>query len=211
MDREIDGDDLMATVIAILTVPRPTAVDALAVPTGQGEEWRLEHAIRLWQADSDIRLLLVANGNPAEQTYRDLTFEHLRSLGLQRLDGVHIQPDAAPNTGLQARWIADQVEHHDVRDLGLVVSPYHLPRVYLTVLKALKERIPLYPFPVPVAPGRKVPETGATAYELVPGEMARILEYADEGWLATPAEFRDYLARDFPWCDGHPGGDRLRP
>ncbi|XVU23831.1 hypothetical protein ACQPZJ_42365 [Actinoplanes sp. CA-054009] len=47
MDRVIETDDrlldVMASVIAILTVPAPRETDALAVPIGQGEEWRLKH------------------------------------------------------------------------------------------------------------------------------------------------------------------------
>ncbi|XVU23830.1 hypothetical protein ACQPZJ_42360 [Actinoplanes sp. CA-054009] len=74
-----------------------------------------------------------------------------------------------------------------------MVTPYHLPRVFLTVLKALPAPIPLHPVPVPVPPHEPVPETGATSYELVPGEMLRILDYAGKNWLATPAELREYL------------------
>ncbi|MEU8813668.1 ElyC/SanA/YdcF family protein [Actinoplanes sp. NPDC048796] len=197
MDRVIDTDDplldLMASVIAILTVPAPSEPDALAVPIGQGEEWRLRHAIELWEASPRTRHLLIANGNPAERTYVGLTRDYLGTLGLRRFEGVRVQPEPAPNTGLQAAWIAAESSRLGLRDLGLVVSAYHLPRVYLTVLKALTLRIPLHPVPVPVPPHEKIPETGATSYDLVPGEMTRILEYARKGWLATPAELREYL------------------
>jgi uncharacterized SAM-binding protein YcdF (DUF218 family) len=189
---------LMASVVAILTVP-PLAVshlDALAVPIGQGEEWRLHHAIRVWESEPGIRFFLVANGNPAEATYADMTLNYLHRLGLRRLDGVRVQQQPAPNTALQAAWIAERVLELGIRSFALTVSPYHLPRAYLTVLKALTERgirIPMIPAPVHVPPHLKVPETGATAYDLLPGEMQRILMYTDNGWVATPEELRAYL------------------
>jgi hypothetical protein len=190
--------DVVNAFTVILGLPQSaiTGVDALAVPTGQGEQWRLTHAIGLWQANPRLRRLLVADGNPAERTYAPLTLDRLRDLGLRRLDGVHLQPRPAPNTGLQAGWIADQVRRHGITSLALAVSAYHLPRVYLTVLKALERdgvRIPLIPAPVPICPDTPVPETGATAYDLVAGEAVRIIAYADEGRLATPAELRRYL------------------
>ncbi|MFF5081297.1 hypothetical protein ACFY36_29985 [Actinoplanes sp. NPDC000266] len=197
MDRVIETDDrlldLMASVIAILTSPAPREPDALAVPIGQGEEWRLRHAIHLWETSPRTRHLLIANGNPAEQTYTELSSDYLRTLGLRRLEGVRVQAEPAPDTGLQAAWIATRAAELGIGDLGLVVTPYHLPRVFLTVLKALRTPIPLHPVPVPVPPHERIPETGATSYDLVPGEMLRILEYADRGWLAGPAELREYL------------------
>ncbi|RKN20183.1 hypothetical protein D7147_13955 [Micromonospora musae] len=190
--------DMTRAVMAILALPQPAAdrVDALVVPTGQGEEWRLTHAIRRWQANRNIRHLLVANGNPAEETYQEIDLPYLRGLGLRRLDGVRLQAEPAPNTGLQAAWIAAHVEELDIASLALAVSAYHLPRVYLTVLKALSRggiRIPLVPDPVPVAPDAAAPETRATAYDLLPGEVERILRYAEKGWVATFEELLVYL------------------
>ncbi|MGW4501825.1 hypothetical protein ACWENR_24840 [Micromonospora sp. NPDC004336] len=190
--------DVLQAFMAILSLPRSAAdrVDAIAVPTGQGEQWRLTHAIRRWEANPGTGHLLVANGNPAERTYHAITLAHLRGLGLRRLDGVRLQAEPAPNTGLQAAWIADQVEALGITSLALTVSPYHLPRVYLTVLKALDRvgiRIPLVPDPVPVSPDTVAPETQATAYDLLPGEAARILSYADRGWVATLGELQRHL------------------
>jgi hypothetical protein len=190
--------DVLKTLTAILTLPQSAAdrVDALVVATGQGEEWRLTHAIRAWEANSSLRHLLVTNGNPAEETYIEITVDYLRSLGLRRLGGVHLQTEPAPNTGLQAAWIVDQVQTLGIGSLALAVSPYHLARAYLTVLKAFDRkgvRLPIIPLPVAVAPDTPVPETGATAYDLVPGEVRRILTYVDHGWVATPEDVQRYL------------------
>jgi hypothetical protein len=190
--------DVIKAVTMILSVPRGAAdrVDALVIASGQGEEWRFTHAIRCWEANPDLRHLLVANGNPAERTYAEITVDYLRGLGLRRVDGVVVQAGPAPNTGLQAAWIVDQVQERGIASLALAVSPYHLPRAYLTVLKALLDRgvrVPLIPVPVAVAPDTTVPETGATAYDLVPGEVKRILTYVDSGWVATPKELQAYL------------------
>ncbi|MFG3578885.1 hypothetical protein [Micromonospora chersina] len=190
--------ELLKALTVILTLPHSAAdhVDALVVATGQGEEWRLSHAIRTWEANPKFRHLLVANGNPAEKTYAEITLDHLRSLGLRRVEGVHVQAEPAPNTGLQAAWVADQVQARGITSLALTVSPYHLARVYLTVLKTFTRRgmrLPIIPLPVAVSPDASVPETGATAYDLVPGEAKRILAYTEEGWVATAAELQEYL------------------
>ncbi|SNS74886.1 DUF218 domain-containing protein [Asanoa hainanensis] len=191
--------EVVDALTVVLSLPQAAAdrVDALVVATGQGEEWRLTHAIRLWESNPRLRTLLVANGNPAEATYAELTVDYLRGLGLTRVDGVDIQAEAAPNTGLQAAWIVERVRALGITSLAVTVSAYHLLRVYLTVLRAMSDdgvRIPLIPVPAAIAPGARVPETGATAYELIPGEVDRILTYADRGFLATPAELREYLA-----------------
>lgn len=190
--------DVMKALTVILSLPQAAAdrVDALAVATGQGERWRLTHAIRSWEANPGLRHLLVANGNPAEASYDEITIDHLRGLGLRRVEGVRLQAEPAPNTGLQAAWIADRIRSHGITGLGLVVSPYHLPRAYLTVLKACESggiRVPLIPLPVAVPPETPVPETGATAFDLVPGEVKRIVAYMDRGWVATTGELRQYL------------------
>jgi hypothetical protein len=190
--------EVMKALTVILTLPQSAAhhVDALVVATGQGEEWRLAQAIRSWEANRALRHLLVANGNPAEQTYVEITLDYLRSLGLRRMSGVHLQAEPAPNTGLQAAWIVTQVQARDITSLALAVSPYHLARLYLTVLKAFTSSgfwVPMIPLPVAVPPDTAVPETGATAYDLVPGEIKRILEYLDNGWVATPEEVQQYL------------------
>jgi hypothetical protein len=190
--------DVMKAFMAILALPQSAAdhVDALVVPTGQGEDWRLAQAIRRWEANRDVGYLLVANGNPTEDTYTEITLDYLRSLGLRRLHGVHLQAEPAPNTGLQAGWIVDQVADLGITSLALTVSSYHLPRVYLTVLKALSRkgiRIPLIPDPVAVSPDTAIPETQATAYDLLPGEAERILTYMNKQWVATLEELQEYL------------------
>ncbi|WP_373320572.1 hypothetical protein [Rhizocola hellebori] len=190
--------DVMKALTMILALPQSAAdhVDALVIAAGQGEEWRFTHAIGAWEAKPDLRYLLVANGNPAEATYVEITLDYLRSLGLRRTEGVHVQAEPAPNTGLQAAWIVSQVQSRGITSLALAISPYHLPRAYLTVLKACNAsgvRLPVIPVPVAVSPHTPVPETGATGYALVPGEVKRILAYMDQGWVATPEELQQYL------------------
>ncbi|WBC17346.1 hypothetical protein O7600_11150 [Micromonospora sp. WMMA1998] len=189
---------LLEAVTMVLTLPGDAAgrVDALVVPTGQGEDWRLTDAIRAWEVDPAPRHLLVASTNPAERTYRPLTLDRLRALGLRRVDGVVLQTEPAGDTGQQARWIVDRVRELGIGSLALVVSPYHLVRVYLTVLRAADDaglRVPMVPLPVAVAPHAPVPETGACGYDLVAGEVSRLLRYPDEGWIATPERLRHYL------------------
>ncbi|MDG4803221.1 hypothetical protein [Micromonospora sp. WMMD980] len=194
--------DLMAAMVSILTIPAVASdhADALAVPVGQGEQSRLKAAIDKWERNDAARRLLITNGNPAERTYREITLEYLHELGLRRLDGVHVQREPAPNTAIQAAWIVDRVEEFDVEVVGVAVAAYHLPRVYLTVLKEFVKRgklLPLVPLPVPLAPTSPSPETGMSQFDLVPGEALRMLRYVDLGWVASPEELRAYL--DWLW------------
>jgi hypothetical protein len=201
--------DVMRALTMILTLPAEAAadVDAVAVLTGQGETWRLAHAVADRETNPARRHLLVATTNAAEATYAPITPDTLRGLGLRRTGGVHIQAVAAADTGVQAAWIAAQIREHDITGLALAVSPYHLPRAYLTVLRACEDRgirIPLLPMPVPVAPSTVVPESAANAWDMLPGELRRILDYADRGWIATPAQLRAYV--DWLWTQSPLGG-----
>ncbi|GGM49839.1 ElyC/SanA/YdcF family protein [Dactylosporangium sucinum] len=189
--------EVAEAVTMILSLPADAARDAdgLAVAIGQGEEWRLAHALTLWEGNPRLRHLLIADGNPAEATYAPVKLG-----GLRRTDGVELQPQPVTNTAEQAAWLAQRVQDLNIRSLGLVVSPYHLPRVYLTLLQACQnlggnELVQLLPVPVPVAPDTPVPETGATAFDLLPGEIRRIIVYREQGWVAGPKELREYLAR----------------
>lgn len=204
-DEELDGfsasqllEVTKATTMILSIPPAATShVDAVAVATGQGEEWRFTDAIRAWEANPRLRHLLVTSGNPAEKTYTEVTLDYLRGLGLRRREGLQLQPDPSPNTGRQAAWIADQVQKGGITSIALTTSPYHLPRFYLTVLKELERRgirIPVVPAPAAVAPQAPTPETGVTSEDLIPGEVKRILTYQDKGWLATPLELRRYLS-----------------
>lgn len=198
---ELTADELMdatKAVAAILSVPVSAAgrADAIAVPTGQGEDWRLAHAIGIWESNPEIRHMLLAEGNPAERTYRPITPEQLRSLGLRREAGTVIQDGPGPNTAVQMEWIADQVEALGLSSVALCVTPYHLPRAYLTLLKTLISRgirMPLLPMPVALDPAAPMPETNAAFYDLLPGELLRIHRYQEHGWVATLNELRIYL------------------
>ncbi|WP_433222926.1 hypothetical protein ACQP00_24790 [Dactylosporangium sp. CS-047395] len=192
--------DVLRAVTMILTLPSAAAqrAEGLAVLTGQGETWRLTHAIADWEANPGRRHLLIATTNEAERTSAPVTLDTLRALGLRRTAGVRIQPVPAAHTAVQAEWLAGQVDAHGITALALAVSPYHLPRAYLTVLRACERRglhVPLLPAPTAVPPATPVPESGATAWDLVPGEVRRILEYTDRGWIAAPDELRRYLDR----------------
>lgn len=191
-NEELDGYssghilEVTTAITMILSTPQQAAdrADAIAMATGQGEEWRFHHTIRVWEANPRLRYLLVTSGNPAERTYAEVTLDYVRGFGLRRTDGLLLQPDPAPNTGGQAAWIAEQVQGRGITSIALTTSPYHLPRFYLTVLKELARRsirIPIVPAPAAVAPQTPIPEADATSYDLVSGEVRRILTDMDRG------------------------------
>lgn len=199
--------DVAQLMMAISTMPSPdfARVDAIGVFVGLGEEYRLRHAISLFESEPALRLLLVANGNPAERTYVPITMDYLNSLGLRRREGVHIQLEPAPNTGLQAAWMVDMVNSDlHIENVALTVSPFHLFRAYLTVLAALESRgarIPVVPVPAPIPPHLQIPETGADGYDMLTGEIFRILSYARQGWIASSVVARQHLT--WMWTE-HP-------
>ncbi|MEE3918096.1 hypothetical protein V2I01_04000 [Micromonospora sp. BRA006-A] len=109
-DVPADRLSVLEAVTVVLTLPHRAAerVDALVVPTGQGEDWRLTDAVRAWETGRRC------------------------GLGLRRVDGVVLQAEPVTGTGRQAAWVVEQVRALGIGSVALVVSPYHLVRVYLT-------------------------------------------------------------------------------
>lgn len=190
--------DLVAMMMMILSLPQDTSkVDAILVLPGQGEDWRLTSAIEAWNTSPSVQHLLVAGSYSGERTWFEPTLENLsvEPYGLTRYEGVIIHPHAH-HSKEQGDWIAATARDLGLESIALVVSPYHLPRAYLTFVKCFEQadvNIALYPAPVHIAPSVPAPETGLTSWELVPGEVERILTYQEKGDVATYEELQEYL------------------
>ncbi len=193
-----DTTELNALLIGILTLPRPVEkLDAFLVLPGLGEDWRIQDSIKYWEDTTHARFLLIAGHNEKEKYYRDFSIPFLqrKPFYLHRTKGVIIR-STATHTREQMEWVSDQIKKLDIQSIGLIVSPYHLSRAYLTLLKTLlkqKQRIPLIPIPVAVPMDKKIPEYRMTAWEMIPGEIARITKYQEAGDVATYAELQKYL------------------
>ena len=142
MSRLVEEDKISeyaSAVIAIFSVPRVIErVDAITVFPGLGEWWRVKDAINAWEKPSMVaRHLLVVGYNNREVSYEELTLERLRKRPyyMQKDEGFHYTPHAE-HTKEQADWVFGQTQTLDIRSQALFVSPYHLTRAYMTLLKS---------------------------------------------------------------------------
>jgi len=190
------GDELFAMAIGVLSIPQvPT--DALLVFPGMGEDWRIRHAILEWRNPyRTARFLMIAPVNSGEETYKSFDPGEWKILDGRR--GLLLGVDSrTENTKTQAVWVCKMIREHDIRSISLFVSPYHLVRAYLTLLKQMlleNIRIPIISRPTPVSPSEIIPESKASAWQSIPGEAERIRKYQENGDVATLAELEYYLA-----------------
>jgi hypothetical protein len=189
----------------ILGIP-PVGTDAVAVCMGLGEEVRLVHGIRRWRAGK-ARWLLIAGENPDARTFSALTQEQLRRDGV--IGGFVLTQVEAANTKIQAQWLVAQVVEHQIRSIELHAPSYHIVRAYLTVLASMDERQPfiLVPHATPYSPDYIIPETGAHAIDMTPGEYERIRSYQANGDVATLSQLQTYLQ----WLWRQPEFAEFRP
>lgn len=201
--------ELAAMAIMLYSIPRPKeslACEAFLVYPGMGETWRLEHAIRAWQdhnlLDYTKYLLIAGTEWRKEKTaVRPPIVKNLRKhpYYLTKTRGVHAQ-NHARHTKDQAEWVVKKVQELKIQSLALYVSPYHLLRAYLTLIKTFINQkvrwIPVIPVPVKISPAEIIPETKTDAWGMVQAEMNRIKIYQKQGDVATLAELKSYLK----WC-----------
>jgi len=198
--------ELTSMAIMLYSIQRvEQQCQALAVYPGMGETWRLTQVISVWQAAfTSAKYLLVAGTEwkKEKSAIRPPIVENLKKppFWLLRTHNVHAQ-DHARHTKDQAEWIVQKVQELKIESLALFVSPYHLLRAYLTLLKtfiSLKVMpIVIIPVPVSIPPREIIPETGTDAWSMVQGEMVRIKTYQEKGDVATLPELQKYL--DWLW------------
>ena len=187
--------EIAALIAGITRVP----TEAIAVHTGLGEDERVLYAIQRFNR-RDFKCLLVSGLNPDEKTAKRFDLKTLRAapFHLLRDEGVFTQMYAG-NTPDQAEWIAFCAQDLGLRSISISAPPYHLPRAYLTVLATfLKAGIRardcmLIPLPTPMSPFYRVPETDATATEMIAGEYERIKRYTQKGDVASIDDLRRYI------------------
>ena len=194
-------EELISLAIFTMSLPQKLAseVDALCTFTGQGEDQRiLQPTKAYWEnPETKNRFFLIPGHHKAEHHWRDMTPEVLAAepFNLKRFEGVVVTPPLV-TTKDQARWIVDKIEELGITSLGVVSSPFHLLRAYLTVLGQMKTagiRIPAIPVPVYEAPHMIVPESGVEAWDMVQGESERITAYQKKGDVASYDDLKEYL------------------
>jgi hypothetical protein len=196
MNRIVEPTPLQEASIAsaiILGLPRPIdSVDALVAISGQGESCRIIEAIQWWQKrKTRARHILIAGDNYHQKSIPEpVTISVLQRApyNLTKLSGVEVDGHQE-NTKTQMDWVVKMVLEKDITSIGLFASLYHLTRCYLTLLRTLAKsnvQIPIIPWPIPVDPCRQSPETGSKMWQLIPGEIDRILRYQPKDVVPLP-------------------------
>lgn len=117
--------------------------------------------------------------------------------------GIYCQLYAA-HTAEQASWTAARAEELQLDVIKLFVPSFHLPRAYLTTVRALTtagidKDVLLLPRALPMNPVEALPmvspfeDGGYMQRELVGGEAYKMLDYHAD--VATLAELEQYLAQ----------------
>jgi len=197
-----ENSRLFTATHQILSIPAPIQIiDAIGVAPGLGEHQRVISAINLWQANSHIEHFFVAGTNKIEVTQPQLSIERLQSepFLLKRIEGVKAQV-TAEHTRQQADWLIQQLCRSKAKSMALVVSHWHMPRAYLTLLKSMLDadiKVPIYPVVVGTSPNNIVPEYNEPVLNMSAGEVERIKKYTEIGQIASFEELVNYL--DWLW------------
>jgi len=170
--------------------------DAIVVLAGEDAEPRLAVAAELLRTGGAPRV--VVTGGKHEPP-RWLGAEALRV----KLYALGVAPDrvlvesASQHTAEQARAVVALASEHGWARLLLVASAYHLPRAFLTFVRALHDyggliRVQLIPVPAAHTPWWGAPAgTTETRLALYERELAKIEAYADD--VATYEDGLVYL------------------
>lgn len=186
--------DIAKILISILSIPVEcaTEADALVIFPGLGETWRVSQALEYW-GTTKAQYLLIAGTHIGEETEPIKTLPNLkRVFGIKDTSGIFTQVHTN-NTKGQAVWVSEMVERLGIKSIALFAPAYHIPRAYLTILKSLKKKVPMFPVPTKVSPTTVVPETHVQHWTMIPGEMERILKYQEKGDIVSFKEFKNYM------------------
>jgi len=179
--------------------------DALVILSGDGHT-RTDAAVQtLRQSSGQAANWIVASGgldNPPHAFTAAETRKYLIENGLHP-DRI-ISEGASLNTRDQAVALAKLCAKHEWNRVLVVTSPYHMPRAFLTLLRALDERditekVQLVPLPASQTKWTDTPPGEQhKRVDLFAIELAKIDEYSRLGHVASYSEGLDYLR----WWEG---------
>lgn len=171
--------------------------DAIVVFSGDGKV-RLDTAVQALRQGAAFHVV-VSGGvdNPPHSLTADEAARYLVSSGLQ--PSRIIKDGASMNTREQAVWLAGECVARNWKRILLTVSAYHMPRAFLSVVRAFAEKAIEDVHVLPMAgyapwwdkPGGM----SVTRIDLLEVEAAKINEYSKHGHVATYAEGLRYLKR----------------
>jgi hypothetical protein len=181
--------------LAMLYTAPVVPADAVVVFTGDGRV-RLDAAYTAIMHNRAAPYLVLSGGvdDPPHSLLADLMAKMAVVQGVppERL----IVDNASQNTHEQSVWLAREIRRRGWQAVTLVVSAYHMPRAFLTTVKALADT-PCRVMPLtPIARWHGSPDGQLhTRAELLADELRKIEEYGAKGHVASYAEGLAYLGR----------------
>lgn len=192
ISREIPFDrtsEIVAAAMMILSIPL-RRTDGILIVTGEGELERVYQGTDLWKKDRDGFLLVTGDSEEINEAFGEITKKTITDLCQVEEDypGIFKQ-EKARHTLDQAVWASALIAEHPIESLIVISALYHLPRVFLTLLKVLQknnQKIVLIPSPA-------FPVSLEYNYRRIPAEIARIIKYREQGDVATIEELYGHL------------------
>lgn len=180
------------TFLALLFNAPLLPTDAMVVLSGDGKVRMTSAVALLRQGVAHSVVLSGGVDNPPHSLHALDMRKHMIEEGLAP-DRI-ITEVTSQNTYEQARALAGIAAGTDWSSIMLVASAYHLPRAFLTVLKAMPDMcirvLPAW------APWTQCPDgLGVTRRELLADEAEKIERYRELGHVATYAEGVAHLER----------------
>lgn len=181
--------------LAMLYTAPVLPADAVVVFTGDGRV-RLETAYAAILHNQAAPMLVISGG--VDDPPHSLPASLMEKMAV--VQGVPQQciviDNKSQNTYEQSRWLAGAILAHSWKTVTLVASAYHMPRAFLTVVKALGDVECLVQPLTPVTRWTGEPDgKSQTRAELLAEELAKIETYGALGHVATYAEGIRYLER----------------
>ena len=172
--------------------------DAITVLCGEDCRPRLERAAMLMQLGAAPTVALLGGRADAVRMDAAAAFPVLMGLGVSP-DRILLE-NASQHTGAQAAALVEMAREHGWGRVIVVASAYHMPRAYLTCVRAIyaanaQETLHLVPAAANHAPWFAAPE-GMTPsrVDLLSVEERKIDEYRRRGDCASYADGLRYLA-----------------
>lgn len=158
--------------------------DAIVLFTGEGEVKRIIHAVRLFQKGYAWKL--VAAGGTLDPCFESLIANLLGDTANCIFSGANFT-----NTHQQAVWVSETLRRNpEIRSAIVVSAWYHLPRTFLTFLKVLIDNNQKIELATSSPQGGEIYEIG-----FITAEERKIIDYQQEGDVATLGDLNDYLNR----------------
>ncbi len=133
-------------------------VEGLAAFPGIVLERTVRQAAGDWNAGIG-KHFLVAGYHQLEVSKRLFARESLGdNFSLNRRNNLHTQVDAV-HAGEQTAWLAQQVKKHRIGSLGIYVSNFHLPRIFMTMVESMRRldvQTVIIPVPTRMSPFERV-------------------------------------------------------